>query len=157
MSHVYAPESGYKLAGALASAKTAPKPEPNDDAQASAENAYLQKFSAGEFASDVTFAYGRATRSEHGAVVSVTPTAEDLHRHARLHGSGCVADTARAFGGKQIAVTAAPRSTAKRHRRTTPNLREQVLALHARGLVASAIADTLNVADRRVREILKAA
>jgi hypothetical protein len=39
-------------------------------------------------------------------------------------------------------------------RRTTPALREQVLALHERGLVVSAIGNTLNVSDRRVRELL---
>lgn len=42
----------------------------------------------------------------------------------------------------------------KRQRRTTSELRGQVLELARRGLVAAAIADTLNLSDRRVREIM---
>jgi hypothetical protein len=45
----------------------------------------------------------------------------------------------------------------KRRRRSTPNLKAQVLEFHARGAVAAAIADTLDVADRRVNEIIAAA
>jgi hypothetical protein len=152
---MYDPDS-YDINAALATAKT-PEPAKVDDEQASAENAYLQKFSRGEFAAEVTYGYGRPTHSEHGAVASAMPTAEDFQRHAYLYGAECVTETARAFGGKQLTVSAAPGSKAKRYRRTTPNLRDQVLGLHARGLVVSAIADALNVADRRVREILKAA
>src|SRR5262249_14504404 len=43
------------------------------------------------------------------------------------------------------------RST-KRRRHTTKGLREQVRDLHRRGVVVAAIADTLNVSDRRVRQ-----
>jgi hypothetical protein len=41
-----------------------------------------------------------------------------------------------------------------RQRRTTTELREQVLELDRRGMVRSAIADVLNLSDRRVAEIL---
>ena len=42
----------------------------------------------------------------------------------------------------------------KRRRRTTGDLIEEARRLHARGMVAGAIADVLNVSDRRVRELL---
>jgi transcriptional regulator len=42
-------------------------------------------------------------------------------------------------------------------RRTTECLRVKVLNLHERGVVPAAIADTLNVSDRRVKEIVRAA
>jgi hypothetical protein len=42
----------------------------------------------------------------------------------------------------------------KRRRRTTVDLRDSVLALRDRGLIGAAIADTLNISDRRVTEIL---
>jgi hypothetical protein len=45
----------------------------------------------------------------------------------------------------------------KRHRRTTPTVREDVLTLHLRGLLPGAIADVLNLTDRRVKDILKKA
>jgi len=43
----------------------------------------------------------------------------------------------------------------KRRRQTTPALRGQVTELYDRGLVIVAIADTLNLSDRRVRELLR--
>jgi hypothetical protein len=43
---------------------------------------------------------------------------------------------------------------AKRQRRSAVDLRRQVLDLHRRGLVVAAIADALNVADRRVQQII---
>jgi hypothetical protein len=50
-----------------------------------------------------------------------------------------------------------PSAAASRQRRSTPALREQVVGLHERGLLPTVIADTLNVSDRRVRELLRAA
>ncbi len=55
---------------------------------------------------------------------------------------------ARAKAGKPSALRL------KARRRTTPALREQVRALADRGLVVAAIANTLNVSDRRVRDLL---
>ena len=46
------------------------------------------------------------------------------------------------------------RPVAKRQRRTSVELRAQVLGLRDRGLVPTAIADALNISDRRCREIL---
>jgi hypothetical protein len=50
---------------------------------------------------------------------------------------------------------AKPRARQTRQRRTTAALRAQVLDLHQRGLVLAAIANTLNISDRRVRELLR--
>lgn len=46
------------------------------------------------------------------------------------------------------------RTEAKRHRRTSAELRDEVLALHERGLIPAAIADVLNLSDRRVKALL---
>ena len=43
----------------------------------------------------------------------------------------------------------------RRRRQTTPALRGQITELYDRGLVVAVIADTLNVSDRRVRELLR--
>ncbi len=43
----------------------------------------------------------------------------------------------------------------KRRRRTSEDLRREVAELRARGMVPAAIADTLNVADRRVQALLR--
>lgn len=43
----------------------------------------------------------------------------------------------------------------KRRRRTPEDLRRQVEELPARGIVGVAIADALNVADRRVQRLLR--
>ncbi|HEY2373270.1 MAG TPA: hypothetical protein VGH82_12150 [Gaiellaceae bacterium] len=45
----------------------------------------------------------------------------------------------------------------KRQRRSGPTVKTQILELHSRRVVPSAIADTLNVSDRRVQTILAAA
>lgn len=58
---------------------------------------------------------------------------------------------ARKKAGRKSAPVAAP----KRRRQTTTALRSQVAELYDRGLVLAAIADTLNVSDRRVRELLR--
>ena len=43
----------------------------------------------------------------------------------------------------------------KRRRRTSEQLRREVAELRGRGMVPLAIADSLNVSDRRVSEILR--
>jgi hypothetical protein len=147
-------QDAYDFEAALAAAKIAPKGELSKDPQAAAEAVYLRRFASGGIAGELTYGMGQSTRAQHGAAASFTVTAEDFHRHAQRFGAECVAETASAFGGK---VAFAPRSGAKRQRRTTVSLRDQVLALHGRGVVAAAIADRLNVSDRRVANILKAA
>ena len=104
--------------------------------QLKAESEYWRLFNSGATYREVTYGYGIPTRGKPvGRVVSVTADAEKLRKHeARF------ADTAK-----------------KLRRRSTPNLKGQVLELHSRGVVPAAIADTLNVADRRVREIIRAA
>ena len=52
---------------------------------------------------------------------------------------------------------AVPVSRAKRARRTTESMKSKVLNLHVRGVVPAAIADQLNISDRRVTDILRAA
>jgi len=85
------------------------------------------------------------------------PTSEALHRHAERFGPDFVKETAEAYGIDLRNVSARPKSAEKRTRRTTETLKTKVLNLHARGVVPTAIADVLNVSDRRVKEILGAA
>lgn len=42
-----------------------------------------------------------------------------------------------------------------KRRRMRPSVKEDILTLRARGMVPTAIADVLNLSDRRVREVLK--
>jgi hypothetical protein len=90
-----------------------------------------------------------------------TATVAAYVRHARRFGSECVADTARAhltaaaLAELQVDLAAFVGSNgAARQRHTTTALREQVEALARRGLMPSAIADTLHIGDRRVAAIL---
>lgn len=57
--------------------------------------------------------------------------------------------------GSKFSGRAVKEDTKKRSRPTTPTLRSQVLELQKRGVVLTAIADTLNVSDRRVKEIVR--
>jgi hypothetical protein len=82
-------------------------------------------------------------------------TAEALRRHVARFGPDGVAAVADAAG---VDLRAKPeRPDASRQRRTTDELVRQVLALAAKGMLATAIADRLNVSDRRVAAILAAA
>jgi len=95
---------------------------------------------------------------------TVPPTLKMFIRHAERFGPECVAETAAAYlPPAEVGVLEAELALVgnrngnrarARQRRSTPSLREQVLALRERGLVAAAIADTLNLSDRRVRELL---
>lgn len=82
------------------------------------------------------------------------PTAEQLRRHAERFGPDGVNETARQLG---VETCVRPAQKAKQRRHTTRNLRGQVLELHRRGAMAEAIADTLDVSDRRVQSILASA
>jgi hypothetical protein len=92
----------------------------------------------------------------HGcSTVLAVPSGDALHRHAQRFGPELVNET-----GKLLGVDANVKrkpATAKRHRRTTADLTAQVLDLHGRGVVETAIADSLNIGDERVRDILRAA
>jgi hypothetical protein len=81
------------------------------------------------------------------------PTHEALAKHAKRYRRDGVAETALEYGMTASAAELAERAGAKR-RHTSESMRVQVLALRARGAVPSAIADTLNISDRRVRQLL---
>jgi hypothetical protein len=100
------------------------------------EGEYWRLFNSSTDVREVTYGYGYATHCKHvGRVVSMTPDAEKLRRYEAK------------FANLEK----------KRRRRSTPNLKGQVLDFHLRGVMPTAIADTLNVSDRRVNEILRAA
>ncbi|MFL5916749.1 MAG: hypothetical protein ACJ752_14105 [Gaiellaceae bacterium] len=75
-----------------------------------------------------------------------------LRKHAQRFGPDGVAEIAEAYGHSALAAELA--EGGPRGRRTTPSMKEQVRALHARGLVPAAIADALNLSDSRVRRLL---
>jgi hypothetical protein len=83
-----------------------------------------------------------------------SPSAEQFLRHAERFGPAGVKDMAAAMGVK---LTLKRRPTEmKRRRRTTEDLRRQVLDLDARGVMPTAVADALHISDRRVKKILAA-
>jgi hypothetical protein len=81
------------------------------------------------------------------------PTHQALARHAKRYGRDCVAETALEYDMTASAAEHAEQTGTKR-RHTSESMRAQVLALHARGAVPAAIADTLNISDRGVRQLL---
>ena len=85
--------------------------------------------------------------------LGVPPTHEALARHAKRYGRDCVSETALEYG---LAASAAElaETTGTRRRHTSPSMREQALALQARGVIPAAIADTLNISDKRARQLL---
>ena len=90
----------------------------------------------------------------HSTVLAV-PSGDALHRHSQRFGPELVNET-----GKLLGVDANVKrqpAKVKRQRRTTADVSAQVVELHGRGIVDAAIADTLNLSDRRVREILTTA
>ena len=83
------------------------------------------------------------------------PTSEELHRHVARFGPDGVAEIRDAY---QVTMRSAPpTSKAPKRRHTTETLKAKVLNLHERGVVPAAIADQLNISDKRVSAILKAA
>ena len=85
------------------------------------------------------------------------PSAEGLHKHAERFSPDGVPEIRDAYQVTLLNVSAAPTSKAPKTRRTTESMKTKVLNLHERGVVPAAIADTLNISDRRVSEILRAA
>jgi hypothetical protein len=93
--------------------------------------------------------------------VITTPTVAEFLTHARRFGPECVVETARDILGEHelrelevgLVLSVGP-TDRLRQRRTTADLAGQVRALFERGLVPSAIADALNISDRRVAGIL---
>jgi len=82
-----------------------------------------------------------------------TPTRGQLLRHAEKFGWECVRETAREYG-IDLRVKATPRGRPKRQRRTNDALRRQFAELYfERQLVLGAVADALNISDRRASEL----
>jgi hypothetical protein len=110
---------------------------------------------------DPSAALGKANRE---------PTLSQFVRHAELFGSELVVETAAddlTSSGLVVLETELAllarrngkrngKPAATRQRRTTPDLQRQVTALRALGMVPAAIADTLNISDRRCRELIRA-
>lgn len=120
-----------------------------------AEADYWEAFASGSLYRQTTYGTGRPAKTKPlGRIVSSTPTAEQLRKHAERFGPEGVAEIAAAYGIDMSAKSIAPKP--KRRRRTTPGIKAQVAELHARGMIPAAIADTLNLADRRVKELLAA-
>ena len=92
---------------------------------------------------------------------------ESYVRHAVLFGDELIVETVfrdpeceaaqqlRAEIALALKQTGTKQPRSSRRRPTTDALRVQVLQLHERGVVTTAIADALNISDRRVRELLR--
>jgi len=83
----------------------------------------------------------------------LAPTHEALARHAKRYGRDCVSETALEYGLTASAAELAE-TTGSRRRHTSMPMRKQALALQARGVIPAAIADTLNISDKRARQLL---
>jgi hypothetical protein len=100
--------------------------------------------------------------------MSIThPTYHELLTHARKFGVECVFETATTYlARRELALLRSEldelsssskrsrRPTTSKHRRTNGDLIEQVIVLRDAGLLPAAIADKLNLGERRVRSIL---
>jgi hypothetical protein len=84
------------------------------------------------------------------------PTVERLHKHAAKFDAEGVKEIADAYAIDFHLKKTNPEAP-KKARRTNDELRRQVVDLRARGLRTAVIADTLNVSDRRVQEIVRSA
>jgi hypothetical protein len=103
------------------------------------------------------------THADGRSEISTLPvTEEKLMLHAKRYGLGAIAEVAKwegitlSKGGPDKDITVRTRRL-KRRRRTDASLRRDVLERHGRGRMVAAIADVLNVSDRRVKEILASA
>jgi hypothetical protein len=91
------------------------------------------------------------------ALGTVTPEAfrQSLIRHAAKFGPGCVAETAKQYG-VDLKVRAPAADRPKRQQRTTPKLREEFARLYfERRIALGAVADVLNISDRRAATLRK--
>ena len=82
------------------------------------------------------------------------PTSNELHRHAEKFTSEGVKELAEVYG---VDLTLSSKPTGPRSKKhMTPALREQILDLRERGLMPEAIADAMNLSDKRVRNAIDA-
>jgi len=95
----------------------------------------------------------RASRSYWLRCFPKAPTSNEFHRHAERFDREGVNEIAAVY---RIELNASPaRQAGPRSRRhTRPALRQQVIELHQRGVLLTAIAEALNVSDRRINEVL---
>jgi len=101
------------------------------------------------------------THEDGRAEIPALPVSEEkLMRHAKRYGLSGIADVAKAEGinlsskgGPDKDITLR-RKRLKRRRRTDASLRHDVLELYRRGRMEAAIADVVNISERRVKEIL---
>ena len=109
-----------------------------------------------KFAYPVTFNEdGALLRSPEGSRFH-TITAEMFRRHADKFGPESVRETAAELGVELSRSTVTPaRKAPKFRRRTTASLTRDVREMRGRGVVVTAIADSLNISDRRVKELIK--
>jgi DNA-binding NarL/FixJ family response regulator len=84
------------------------------------------------------------------------PTAEELARHIARYGNEGVAEVVRAYPLETMSL-AAFKTDAPKGRRLTDEVRRIVLHFHAKGSPATAIAATLNLSERRVKDIIRQA
>lgn len=84
-------------------------------------------------------------------------TAEMFRRHAEKFGPEMVKETAAALGIglSPSTIREQKKAAPKYRRRTTASMVADAREMHARGVVLTAIADQLNVSDRRVKELLR--
>ncbi len=120
-------------------------------------------------APSITYGYGYRTKRKpvpgrkihevvHSAdgifrIPTLPLTGDRLHRHAERFGPDTVKATAEMHGLDLRVKSQTGRP--KRRRRTSEDLRREVAELRGRGMVPSAIADVLNVSDRRVSALLR--
>ncbi len=104
------------------------------------------------------------THEDGRAEIPTLPVSEEkLMLHAKRYGLAGIAEVAKAEGinlsskaGPDKDITVRTKRL-KRRRRTDASLRHDVLELHRRGRMEAAIADVVNISERRVREILASA
>lgn len=82
------------------------------------------------------------------------PAEAKLARHVRLYGEDQVRETMALYWSDALPLSAYA-TTAPEGRRMTPELRELIRHLAARGFVLGAIAKTLNLKEKRLRKILR--
>ena len=112
---------------------------------------------ANAFATDDALYFRRLRKIDirgRSSVLAV-PNGDAFHRHSQRFGPELVNETAKLLGVDTNVKRERPK--VRRQRRTNADLTAQVVELHSRGAVVAAIADTLNIADRRVTEILASA
>ena len=126
----------------------------NSTTPKSAEARYMDAFTTHSLWRPVMHPYGKPIkRSKRPKFATTVITSESLHKHATKFGTEEVREVADQLG-INLSVRKPASQLPKRGRRTTEDLIAQVRDLSQRGLVVAAIADTLNISDKRVASLL---